>query len=121
MNRYGQLALDHWRVHDPARYAAVADPGEFFSALGEQVETEVQTLTERLAGPDPAAETYLAKVGRLNMARLQAEEQVLAETALVPAPAQEDTEAGEGSDPLSVVMAAQAEMDRARAEDDQNA
>ena len=33
-----------------------------------------------LAGDDPAGEGYLEKVGRLRMARLQAEEQVIRET-----------------------------------------
>ncbi len=32
----------------------------------------------QLAGPDPVGEGYLEKVGRLNAARMQAEEKVLA-------------------------------------------
>ena len=35
-------------------------------------------------GPGPAGESYLEKVGRLNMARLQAEERVLADLILIP-------------------------------------
>ncbi len=47
-----------------------------------------------LAGDDPPAEAYLAKVGRLNMARLQAEEIVLREQILpLPEPgARQDVE-----------------------------
>ncbi|WP_246858716.1 hypothetical protein [Citricoccus sp. SGAir0253] len=36
-------------------------------------------LTVQIAGPDPTGETYLEKVGRLNAARMQAEEIVRAE------------------------------------------
>jgi len=88
MNKYGHLAMRHWQRTDPDRYRAIPDSERepFFSQLGEHAETEIQQLQDALAGPDPAAETYLAKVGRLNMARLQAEERVLGELILIPAP-----------------------------------
>lgn len=38
-------------------------------------------LAAQIAGPDPVVETYLQKVGRHNMARLQASEMMRAETA----------------------------------------
>ena len=50
-----------------------------FGELGERAENQIQQLQDQLAGPDPPNETYLEKVGRLNMARLQAEEVVLPE------------------------------------------
>jgi hypothetical protein len=40
---------------------------------------EIITLSLALAGDDPGNEGYLEKVGRLNMARLKAEEQVMRE------------------------------------------
>jgi hypothetical protein len=49
---------------------------------------QVNGLTLNLAGHDPAGEGYLAKVSRLRMARLQAEEQVIRET-LPPSPEDE--------------------------------
>jgi len=88
MNKYGRMAIRHWQTTDPDRYKAIPE-GErelFFSELGERAESEIQQLQDALAGPDPASETYLEKVGRLNMARLQAEEQVLAELILIPEP-----------------------------------
>jgi len=81
MNKYGHLAMRHWQRTDPDRYRAIPDSERepFFSQLAEQAETEIQQLQDALAGLDPAGETYLAKVGRLNMARLNAESQVLRE------------------------------------------
>lgn len=105
MNKYGRLAKSHWATTDPSRYASISNPTRFFEELGQQAETEIQELALRLAGPDPPREDYLSKVGRLNMARLQAEEQVLAELILIEAP--EDPEEPEtGPDLISDVQAA---------------
>jgi hypothetical protein len=92
MNRYGAQAMSHWRTYDPAKYAAIEDPETFFTELGELAETQIQDLEHDLAGTDPPGETYLQKVGRLRMARLQAEEQVLAELILIPSALPEDQE-----------------------------
>ena len=86
MNKYAKLAKEHWARTDPARYAAIEDPEAFFSALGEQAESQIQELAQRLAGPDQPGEEYLQKVGRLNMARLQAEEAVLGELVWIAPP-----------------------------------
>jgi hypothetical protein len=83
MNDYGHLAMEHWRRWLPARYAAIGQPEVFFSTLGLQAENQVLDLAERLEGPDLPGETYLGKVGRLNMAKLQAREQVLREVILL--------------------------------------
>lgn len=74
MNKYGKTASDHWKAVDPQRYEALEGPKEFFSTLGDQVEQRVIDLQTHLAGPDQPDEGYLGKVGRLNMAKLQAEE-----------------------------------------------
>ena len=83
MNRYGRLAMVHWRRWLPARYATITDPEVFFSTLGRQAENQVLDLAEQLEGPDLPGEGYLEKVGRLNMARMQAEELVLREVILL--------------------------------------
>ena len=75
------------------RYATIADPQTFFQELGEQAETQIQELAARLAGPDQPGEEYLQKVGRLNMARLQAEEAILTELVLISGPQQESPDA----------------------------
>ncbi len=92
MNRYGRLARDHWKSTDPGRYSQIQDPDEFFSDLGETAESQIQDLQLHLAGPDPVVpENTLDKVGRLNMARLQAEEVVLADLVWLPPPEDEET------------------------------
>lgn len=90
MNKYAELATRHWKTTDPDRYAAIEDPQTYFTQLGEAVETQVQELTDRLAGPDQPGEEYLQKVGRLNMARLQAEEAILTELVWIAPPARQE-------------------------------
>ena len=90
---YGRRAMEHWRRWLPARYATIQDPEAFFSTLGLQAESQVLDLAEQLEGPDLPGEGYLEKVGRLNMARMQAEELVLREVILLepePGTAQTD-------------------------------
>lgn len=79
MNKYGQLLRRQWESADPRFVESLSDPTEHFSRLGEQVQDEILELASSLEGRDPAGETYLQKVGRLNAVRLQAEEIVLAE------------------------------------------
>lgn len=90
MNKYAKLAQRHWQTTDPERYQTIADPETFFGELGRSAETQIQELTDQLAGPDQPGEEYLTKVGRLNMARLQAEEMVLSELVWITAPDPED-------------------------------
>lgn len=90
MNRYGRMAQEHWRRWLPTRYRQIPDPNSFFTTLGQQVEERIVTLSTDIAEDDPPGEGYLDKVGRLNMARLQADEIVLAEQVLLPAEPQAD-------------------------------
>ena len=92
MNKYGALAMRHWKTYDPDRYASLQDPEAFFTELGELAETQIQSLEADLAGSDPPGEEYLAKLGRLRMARASAEEQVLSELILIPSALPEDQE-----------------------------
>lgn len=78
-NQYGNLAQHHWRIHCPTAYRQIDNPREFFYRLGEQIADQVDELAWKLAGPDSLSEAYLHKVGRLNTARAQAEETVLAD------------------------------------------
>ena len=83
MNQYGTQAKKHWQKYLPMRYSQLNDPDSFFSDLGEQIAERVQSLMEDLAGEDPPGESYLDKLGRLNMARRDAEADVLREMALL--------------------------------------
>jgi hypothetical protein len=111
MNHYGATAQRHWERWLPERYATIQDPGSFFSTLGEEVDRQIADLALDLAGQDPPGEDYLVKVGRLNMARLQAEEIVLREQVLLPPEPgadpdsddqEEKTSAGQQAAPVTV-------------------
>ena len=99
MNKYGRMAIRHWEKTDPDRFQQIpaSDRETFFAELGERAEMEIQQLQDQLAGPDPAGESYLEKVGRLNMARLQAEERVLAELILIPPSSSSEQDEGNES------------------------
>lgn len=83
MNRYGLMARNHWARWLPSRFAAIADPEEFFTDLGTQVAEQIDHLGLELAGDDQPGEGYLGKAGRLGQARHQAEEIVLADLVLL--------------------------------------
>ncbi len=80
--------MRHWQQTDPARFQAIPESEReaFFAQLGAQVESEIQTLADALTGPDRPGENYLEKVGRLNMARFNAESDILWEMVLIPDP-----------------------------------
>jgi len=59
MNYYGEMARDHWARWLPSRYAAIEDPGSFFSDLGSQAEMRIDALADELAGNDQQGEGYL--------------------------------------------------------------
>ena len=95
MNTYGKFAQEAWKTTAPAEYALIPDPVQWFEALGEEAAQRVGELMMELAGPDPAGEAYLEKVGRLNASKMQAEEIVRAEM-LTPDPSvQEEPEEDE--------------------------
>ena len=87
MNRYGTRAREHWQRYRPSEYAQIQDPTTFFTRLGEEMSARINALSLSLAGDDPGDEGFLEKVGRLNMSRLQAEDQVMREML---APSEED-------------------------------
>jgi hypothetical protein len=95
VNRYGRKAEAYYRTYLPNRLAEIpaAQVEEFFTELGEQVESQIEQLAEDLTGPDPVEEDYLGKVGRLRNAQMRAEEMVLAEMVFLPKePGTEDRE-----------------------------
>lgn len=81
MNKYGRLAQTHWSRWLPTRYAQIPDPESFFTDLGEQIQEQVIEVADAMSSQQAPEQQYLARVGQLNMARLAAEEQVMAEMA----------------------------------------
>jgi hypothetical protein len=86
VNRYGRTAMAYYQTYLPSRLEQIpsGQVEEFFTQLGQRVEEKIQVQIPGLAGPDPVEEDYLAKVGRLANARMQAEELVLAEMVYLP-------------------------------------
>ncbi|MDQ2850162.1 MAG: hypothetical protein M3Y49_05390 [Actinomycetota bacterium] len=82
MNRYGQMAMDHWKTWLPARYSLLGDPASYFSSLGDQVEEMILSHVAALEAANADAMKgmdFLARVGTLNALQAQAEEPILAE------------------------------------------
>ena len=77
MNPYGVRMREHYVKHRATELAAIADPESFFEELGLQIETEIDTLADQIAGPSEASEGYLERLGRLSEARTSAESDVL--------------------------------------------
>ena len=85
MNRYAEMALDHWRRHRPEALAAMADPIASFTRLGEEAETRVGSLRDQILASMRPAETPESYRLRSYQARRQAEEVVLGELVWVEA------------------------------------
>jgi hypothetical protein len=99
VNRYGAMAWRHWERWLPEQYAAIQDPGGFFTALGEEAAAQVGDLAGQLAGGDQPGEGYLERAGRLASARARAEEIVLPQRVL-PLPEAFDDDEQDGSEGL---------------------
>ncbi|MDQ0636377.1 outer membrane protein assembly factor BamD (BamD/ComL family) [Arthrobacter pascens] len=91
MNKYGMQAQKAWQQASPTHYSQIPDQDEFFTQLGEQAAEQIAELQTKLAGPDPAGESYFEKVGRLNAAKNQAEE-IVSHDLLAPPATEEDEE-----------------------------
>ena len=91
MNKYGVQAQKAWQQASPTHYSQIPDQDEFFTQLGEQAAEQIAELQTKLAGPDPAGESYFEKVGRLNAAKNQAEE-IVSHDLLSPPETDEDEE-----------------------------
>ncbi len=106
MNSYGNQALQHWTRWRPKELAAIPNPQEFFARLGLEVEQEIDDRTEAIleSQSTPEAEDYLTRVGRLRMARFDAESEVLRERVLLPEDDQDETSPDPAGEWLPVSM-----------------
>lgn len=114
MNKYGKFAQQAWQTLSPDRYAQLEDPNQFFSTLGEEAQNQMVLRWEQLQGPDVAGESTFQKIGRINAAKLQAEEIIRAEM-LTPTP-EDGFDEEEGFDDESLKnFAVMEELEKARA------
>jgi hypothetical protein len=103
MNGYGHRAMKHWQRWLPKRYSQLEDPATFFEQLGEEVSQRVSDLSRDLEGTAPPGESYLDKVGRLNMARQIAVSEAMRELVLIdpePGADPEESDDPQSSSPL---------------------
>jgi hypothetical protein len=91
-NRYAAEARRHYELYLPNRLAEIPEEerDSFFSTLGEQIADLVESYEAALRGPDPEGEDFMARLGRFQMARLQAEERARAEVLPTPDPEEDD-------------------------------
>ncbi len=109
MNRFGRFALEAWSTLAPTALSQIPDPQTHFSALGEQAFSAWADLWPQLVEPDVPGEDTFAKVGRIEAAKMQAEEMIRVEW-LTPAEDQQDDDPGEIPDPMAEVIEAWREV-----------
>jgi len=119
MNKYSRIAKKHWTEFRPLALAELpeSEREEFFSTLGEQMEARIINLTIQLEGSDTPGEGYLEKVGRLNAAKMQAEEIVLADQVYSTVEDDEDEETD--SKTMQLIDEFHAAIQEAMREDDE--
>ena len=94
---YTEMVRRYYTEHRPLATQALGTPQEtedFFRHLGAQIEEQVQQGEDQIAGTAPVGETYLEHVGRLRMARAQAQEIALADLLYNTPPEDDDEEEG---------------------------
>ena len=79
MNHYGQLAQTHWMQWLPTRFAEIEDTDRFFTVMGQQIQSEVDTIYSAMTSEIPPNVAADQVEGWKNMARKMAEEKALAE------------------------------------------
>jgi len=115
MNRYGRMAFEYARQHQPKSFAALPDPMSHFSRIGEETERGITALSEELLGTMSDGESLEDYRQRGYQARRQAEEIVLAERVWKepePVPTSEDEQVLAYRARLSMVSRTLSSIDR---------
>lgn len=84
MNHYGQIALECWITVAPSHVAALENPEEFFTKLGERVLAHVKERSVRFHESAPQNENEVAKAVRIAADWKLAEELVVRELVQIP-------------------------------------
>ncbi|HWL43143.1 MAG TPA: hypothetical protein VNQ73_09375 [Ilumatobacter sp.] len=90
MNHYGQLLQSQHRIARPSEHAMIADPETFFTEIGEQVQSEITELRDRMLGSQRPDETLEGYRRRSYQALSAATEIVLADQHLTTPDEDED-------------------------------
>lgn len=84
MSNFEMTARHNWQTLAPTALSQMENPDQFFQTRAQEAQEMFDTILPVLEGPDETGETYLEKVGRLNVARMQAEETVRRELLTPP-------------------------------------
>jgi hypothetical protein len=79
MNHYAQLARERHRLARPIQHELIEDPESFFTTIGRELEAEVTTVRDELAGPRGPGESVEDYRTRQAQCLTMAEELTLAE------------------------------------------
>ena len=79
MNEHGAAALVWWPTELPISFSKIENPEEYFAALGEKAEAEIEDRFRQHAGEDRPEESAKDKAARLEQARARAVEEIYAE------------------------------------------
>ncbi len=104
LNRFGRYAMAAWQEAAPAALARITDPRMYFSELGERAESQWASLWPQMLEPDAPGEDFFSKAGRVEAAKMRAEEMIRAEL-LTPPVEEQDVDEPE-PDPLAEVRQA---------------
>lgn len=110
MNRFGTQAMEAWKTLAPSQFAQIPDPSSHFSQLGVQAEQEWTQLWPQLVGSDEPGEGFFSKAGRIEAAKLRAEEIIRDQWLTPPSEVQDLDEEAEAPDPLAEVRAAMRDL-----------
>lgn len=79
MNQYGRQARTWWQMYRPQAFAELTDPDKYFTDLGQQAETMVNTLSMDIEAKWKvnSRDDFWERLGLMNNARRSAEETVM--------------------------------------------
>ncbi|GGT56436.1 hypothetical protein GCM10010271_70370 [Streptomyces kurssanovii] len=86
MNHHGAQMMRHWEAERPSEFAELEEVEEHFTQMGEEIAEQVELRARGLVGTVPPEEGYLARLQRLNTARLAAEGDVVREFLMTELP-----------------------------------
>lgn len=89
LNRFGRFAWESWRELAPTALAQIPDPSGHFSRVGETALAQWTDLWPELVEPDLEGEDFHHKAGRIEAAKMRAEEIIRAELLVPPQELQE--------------------------------
>ncbi|MFV0535682.1 MAG: hypothetical protein ACK5MR_18840 [Cumulibacter sp.] len=93
MNKYGHMAMKHWRQWRPNAFGTIQNPEDFFSTLGQEAEDQIDQIQAQILAANPPSSDQLTRAAQWQSARFSAESQVVREMLLVdPEPGMDESQ-----------------------------